>query len=261
MTVLLALDLVGVFFFALSGNLLAARRQFDITGGFTLGVLAGLGGGITRDVLLGEVPNALQNPIYFVPPVLAAVLVYLFGRQLDNARSSIVAFDAGGLALFVITGTTIALDAGLPVFSALLLGVTSGVGGGLIRDVVANEVPAVFDASNLYVVPAVTGAALTALADGLNILHWTVGLGIAVFVFVFRMASWWKGWSVPQQVREWTFRDLQTTGRGAMWRPRGATSPGGSAADHGDHDHEHGDDPGDDDPGADGGDDLRRLRS
>lgn len=221
---MLALDLVGVFFFALSGNLLAARREFDITGGFTLGVLAGLGGGITRDVLLGEVPNSLQNPIYFVPPVLAALLVYLFARHIDSARTFIVAFDAGGLALFVITGTTIALGEGLPVFSSILLGVVSGVGGGLIRDVVANEVPAVFDGSNLYVLPALAGASFTVLADSLGILHWSVGIAIAVFVFAFRMASWWKSWTVPQQVRGWSFRELQTTGRGSVWRPRGVAS-------------------------------------
>lgn len=246
---LLVLDLVGVFFFALSGNLLAARRRFDIVGGFTLGVLAGLGGGITRDVLLGNVPFSLQNPIYFLAPVLAALVVYLAGNHTERARSFIVTFDAAGLSLFVITGTTIALNAGLPVPSAILLGVVTGCGGGLIRDVVANEVPAVFEAnSSLYVVPAFFGACLTALASGTDLWNPVVGVAIAVLIFAFRMVSWWRNWTVPTPMRAWSFREFAAANRfrGEVWRPRGAPSrrdrPGGGAGPGGD------DDPGGPDP-------------
>lgn len=157
-------DLMGVFFFALSGNLLAARKDIDITGGFILGLLAGLGGGIIRDVMLGVTPLALAKPVYLVPPLVAVVVVYLLGSVIHRVQTLIVACDAAGLGLFCTFGTARALDHGMPVASALLLGVVTAVGGGLMRDVVANEIPAVFSGSNLYVIPAATGAALTAVA-------------------------------------------------------------------------------------------------
>ena len=126
---LLALDLVGVFFFALSGNLLAARKNIDITGGLVLGLLAGLGGGLVRDVLLGVTPLTLSEPVYLVPPFLAAAVVYLIGPYLHRVRLLIVGFDAGGLGLFCTFGTVRALDHGMPVASALLLGVITAAGG------------------------------------------------------------------------------------------------------------------------------------
>lgn len=222
-SLLLVLDLVGVFFFALSGNLLAARKRFDIVGGFTLGVIAGLGGGITRDILLGGVPMSLQNPIYFLAPLAASLVVYFAGKHTERAQTSIVTFDAVGLSLFVITGTSVALRAGLPVPSAILLGVITGTGGGLIRDVVANEVPAVFEAnSSLYVVPAFVGACLTALALETGVWNSVVSVAIAVLIFAFRMVSWWRNWTVPTPMRAWSFREFAAANRmrGQVWGPR-----------------------------------------
>ena len=161
---LLWFDLMGVFFFALSGNLLAARKDIDITGGLVLGLLAGLGGGIIRDVLLGVTPLALAKPVYLIPPVVAVVAVYLLGPVVHRVTTLIVTFDAAGLGLFCTFGAARAVQHGMPVASAVGLGVVTAVGGGLMRDVVANEMPAVFSGSNLYVVPATTGAALTVVA-------------------------------------------------------------------------------------------------
>lgn len=217
-------DLMGVFFFALSGNLLAARKDIDITGGFILGLLAGLGGGIIRDVLLGVTPLALAKPVYLVPPLVAVVVVYLLGSVIHRVQTPIVACDAAGLGLFCTFGTARALDHGMPVASALLLGVVTAVGGGLMRDVVANEIPAVFSGSNLYVIPAATGAALTAVAVSTEVWGPVSATVLSVLVFAFRMVAWARQWRVPAPVRSWTVRDLDVLRRrerSVFGRPRG----------------------------------------
>jgi len=227
-SLLLALDLVGVFFFAISGNLLAARKNIDITGGLVLGLLAGLGGGLVRDVLLGVTPLALAKPVYLVPPFLAAAVVYLVGPHLHRVRLLIVGFDAGGLGLFCTFGTVRALDHGMPVASALLLGVITATGGGLMRDVVANEIPAVFNGSDLYVIPATTGAALTVLAVSTDVWGSTdlwgpvVAVAIPTFAFAFRMVAWQLQWHVPAPMRDWSFRGVDfrmRRGRSVFGRP------------------------------------------
>src|SRR5690625_450086 len=94
--IFLALDLTGTFVFAVSGVLLAARRNFDITGGLVLGMLTGIGGGMIRDVLLDRTPNALGQPLYLAPAVIATLLIYIIGSHVSRARIWIVAFDAMG---------------------------------------------------------------------------------------------------------------------------------------------------------------------
>ena len=210
---LLWFDLTGVFFFALSGNLLAARKDIDITGGLVLGLLAGLGGGIIRDVLLGVTPLALAKPVYLIPPVVAAVAVYLIGPMVHRVSTLIVVFDAAGLGLFCTFGAARALDHGMPVASAIGLGVVTAVGGGLMRDVVANEMPAVFSGSNLYVVPAATGAGLTVVAVETGMWGPITATALAVFVIAFRLLAWWQQWRVPLQMRGWTVRDLEVLRR------------------------------------------------
>lgn len=252
---LLWFDLMGVFFFALSGNLLAARKDIDITGGLVLGLLAGLGGGIIRDVLLGTTPASLAQPIYLVPPVIAAVVVYLLGPLVHRVKTLIVTFDAAGLGLFCTFGTARALAYGMPVASAIGLGVITAVGGGLMRDVVANEMPAVFSGSNLYVVPAATGAALTVLAVQTDTWGPVTATALAAFVFAFRMVAWWQQWRVPSQMRGWTVRDLDVLRRrekSVYGRPArgGAAGRRGDGGDGGGRVGGDGNDDGDDDDEA-----------
>ncbi|WP_349826698.1 trimeric intracellular cation channel family protein [Brevibacterium litoralis] len=204
--VILVLDLFGVFVFALSGNILAIRKGYDLTGSVLLGFLAGLGGGMVRDVLTGRVPVSLVNPIYMAVPVLAAIAVYFIGTRVAQVRRTLVTCDAIGLALFCMTGTVIALEADLPVPAALLMGVLTAAGGGILRDVVANEAPSVFNAADLYLVPALTGAGLTALAVRLDLWNIWSALVIGVFVVGFRLLSLRLRWRVPSPVRSWTLR-------------------------------------------------------
>lgn len=198
------LDLAGVFFFAVSGSLLAAKKQFDIIGSVLLASLVGLGGGVIRDIVInGGAPAAFTNPVYLVPPLLAAILVYFLFSSIQRFTSLLTLFDAGGLALFCITGTLKALAAGMNPVAAILLGVTTAVGGGLLRDITANEIPTLFNPRDLYALPAFTGAALTALFWNIGAFNGVTAALVAAWVFAFRVVAWRRGWRVPLAVRGW----------------------------------------------------------
>lgn len=208
----LLLDLLGVFFFAVSGSLLAARKGFDLIGSVLLGSLAGLGGGVIRDVILNQgPPAAFSDPIYLVPPLAASALVYFTVQNVQRSGWLLFTFDAGGLALFCVTGTLKALDAGMNPVAGILLGVTTAVGGGILRDVTANEVPSVFDPKDLYAIPAFIGAALATGLWHLGWLNLATGSAAAVVVFALRMLSLHFGWRAPLAARSWTPRRV---GRG-----------------------------------------------
>ena len=198
------LDLAGVFFFAVSGSLLAARKQFDIVGSLLLASLVSLGGGVIRDIILGAgPPAAFTNPAYLAPPVLATVLVYFLFSSVQRFTSLLVLFDAGGLALFCITGTLKALSLGMNPVAAVLLGVTTAVGGGLLRDITANEVPQLFDPRDLYALPAFSGAALTAVLWTLGGFNALTAGAVAAVVFTFRVLAWRRSWHIPLAVHGW----------------------------------------------------------
>ncbi|ALE94248.1 hypothetical protein AOC05_13530 [Arthrobacter alpinus] len=200
----LMLDLVGVFFFAVSGSLLAARKGFDLVGSVLLGSMVGLGGGVVRDIVLNTGPPvAFTNPVYLAPPLLAAVIVYFMPRNIERSSRLLLTFDAGGLALFCITGALKALNAGMNPVAALLLGVTTAVGGGILRDVTANEVPRLFDPKDLYAIPAFVGAGLATALWNLGWFNLVTGTLSAAVVFSLRMLSLRFGWHAPLAARSW----------------------------------------------------------
>lgn len=201
--VTLILDLLGVFFFAMSGCLLAARKGFDIVGSLLLGSLVGLGGGVVRDLIINSVPAAFSNPLYIIPPVLATFLVYFLFSHVERFGNLLVIFDAGGLALFCVIGSLKALEFGLNPVSSILLGVTTAVGGGLLRDVTANEVPRIFDPRDVYAIPAFAGAALVVLLDSLDWANVFATTAVAVAVFAVRILAWRFSWQVPLAVQGW----------------------------------------------------------
>jgi uncharacterized membrane protein YeiH len=198
------LDLAGVFFFAVSGSLLAARKQFDIVGSLLLASLVSLGGGVIRDIILGAAPPAaFSNPAYLVPPLLATFLVYFLFSSVERFTSLLVLFDAGGLALFCITGTLKALSFGVNPVAAVLLGVTTAVGGGLLRDITANEVPQLFNSRDLYALPAFSGAALTTVLWVTGAFNAATACVVAALVFAFRVVAWRRSWYIPLAVNGW----------------------------------------------------------
>src|SRR5689334_15558383 len=200
------LDLLGVFFFAVSGSLLAARKQIDIVGSLLLASLVGLGGGVIRDIIIAVVPAAFTNPAYLFPPVLATALVYFLFSSVQRYTSLLVLFDAAGLALFCMTGTLKALATGLNPVASVLLGVTTAVGGGLLRDITANEVPELFNPKDIYALPAFLGSTLTAILWVFGVFNVLTAAGIAALVFTFRVLAWRRSWQAPLAVRGWQRR-------------------------------------------------------
>ncbi|MGO2746362.1 trimeric intracellular cation channel family protein [Microbacterium sp.] len=193
----LTLDLFGTFFFAISGSLLAAQRGYDIVGSLLLGSVTGLGGGVIRDLIIGVPPTAFAEPIHLAAPVAAAVLVFFLSHGIERYSRPLLIFDAAGLALFCTTGTVKALEAGMNPVAGLLLGVTTGVGGGLLRDVVANRDPQLFNSNDLYAVPAFLGAAIVASLWFTAVPNLVTVFAAAIVVFVFRVLSLHFHWRIP----------------------------------------------------------------
>ncbi|MCB9373688.1 MAG: trimeric intracellular cation channel family protein [Microthrixaceae bacterium] len=194
------LDLAGVFVFAVSGGLLAAQKRFDVVGIAVLALVTGLAGGIVRDTLIGELPPiALEDQVYLVMPLAATVVLLVGHRAVERIRRPVLVFDAAGLGLFSVIGTATALDHGLGALAAVLLGVTTAVGGGVIRDVLARDVPTVFrPESSLYAIPATVGAVLTTLLWARDALGGVGAVAVSVCVFVLRLLSMRFEWRAPR---------------------------------------------------------------
>src|SRR3954467_10806644 len=163
-TLILTLNLIGTFVFGLSGGLAAVRARLDLFGVVVLAAVVGLAGGITRDLLIG-VPPATFRDWRYLAAAGAAGLVCYFGRPvLERMLRSVLVFDAVGLGLFCVTGATKALDFGVGPVPAVLLGAITGIGGGMLRDVLLRDVPSVLR-HELYAIPALLGAAVLAVAQ------------------------------------------------------------------------------------------------
>lgn len=195
-TLILVLNLVGTFIFGLSGGLAAVRARMDLFGIMVLSAVVGLAGGITRDLLIGTPPATFRDWRYLVA-VGAAGLVSFFARPaLERIQNEVLVFDAFGLGLFCVTGATKALDFGLGPAQAILLGAITGIGGGMLRDVLLGEVPTVLR-HDLYAVPALLGASVLVLAQktGSSSPVFPV-IGVAVCVAV-RLVGLKYGVNVP----------------------------------------------------------------
>src|SRR5690349_15732387 len=141
-TLLLMLDLVGTSVFALSGAGAGLRRRLDLFGVLVLSFVAGNFGGITRDLMIGAVPpEAISDWRYVAVSMLAGVVTFYFFPVLDRLGSAVLLFDGAGLALFAVSGTQKALAFGLNPIMAALLGMLTGIGGGMVRDVLVAEIP------------------------------------------------------------------------------------------------------------------------
>jgi uncharacterized membrane protein YeiH len=197
-SVVVTLDLAGIFVFAVSGGLTAVRKDLDVFGVLVLATVTGLGGGILRDVLIGvEPPASLDDWRYLVVPVVAGLVAFRFPATVGRLESVIIAFDAAGLALFCATGAITASDAGLGPVPATLLGLITAVGGGMLRDVLAGRVPIVLR-SEIYAVPAVAGAAVAVTLHRLDTGD-LVAAGAAFAVcFGWRMLAVRRNWQAPR---------------------------------------------------------------
>jgi uncharacterized membrane protein YeiH len=186
----LALDLTGTFAFALNGALTAIRvARLDIVGVVTLGMLTAIGGGMIRDVLLGDLPPAtFSDWRYLAVAAGGGLIAFSFGRGLDRMAAPIVWLDAAGLSLFAVSGALKSLDFGVGPAQAIILGAVTGVGGGTLRDVLIREIPAVLT-SGLYAIPALVGAALVVGADRIGFPGLAAAVIGAVVCLAIRMVG------------------------------------------------------------------------
>jgi uncharacterized membrane protein YeiH len=185
---LLALDVAGVFVFALSGGLAAVRKRFDLFGVLVLAFAAGLGGGILRDVLIGAVPPVGVSDPRLVGTACAGGLVTFFLHpRMSRIRRAVLLLDALGLGVFAIAGTLKALELGMSTLTAVKVGVLTGVGGGAVRHLLPGEVPQVLDHSELYATPAVLGAVVFAASWWLDLQHSAITVACVLLVVGVRL--------------------------------------------------------------------------
>lgn len=192
-----AFDLVGTFVFALSGATAGVRHRLDLFGVMVLSFVAATSGGMVRDVLIGaNPPAALADWRYLAVCCVAGAITFYRHGVIDRLRNPVRMFDAAGLALFAVLGTRKALDFGLGPVSAVLLGMLTGIGGGIARDMLVARTPVVLQ-SELYAVAAIAGASVVVLGDWLNWPSVPVLLAGAGLTFGLRFMAIWRGWSLP----------------------------------------------------------------
>lgn len=195
---LLLLELVGVFAFALDGALTAMRAaHLDLFGVVTLGIVTAVGGGILRDVLLGELPPATFRTWYYLATATAGALLAFWGHRLVARLSRpLLVFDTIGLSLFAVTGAQLAVDAGIGAGQAILLGGLTGVGGGTLRDVLVLKVPTILT-GGLYAVPALAGSAVAVTGPLLGAEPGLAAIAGGVVCAGLRVGGVLRGWRAP----------------------------------------------------------------
>ena len=195
----LAADLLGVFVFGLSGGLLAVAKRFDLFGVLVMAGAAALGGGVLRDVLLGAVPPVGISDWRLVgAAVLAGAVTFVWHPRVQQVARLVLVLDAAGLGLFCVSGSVKALDLGAPPLAAVVVGVLTGVGGGLLRDLFGGEVPQILAGRELYATPALAGCATVVTLDRFGLLLPWVPLTVATAVFAVRLLAVRFGLEAPQ---------------------------------------------------------------
>lgn len=194
---LVVADLVGIFVFAISGALVGVRKDLDVFGVLVLAGTTGLGGGFLRDVLIGATPPAaLADWRYLLVPVAAGLLTFWFHPALGRRERTINIFDAFGLGLFCVAGALKALDYGLGPVPAAVMGMVTGIGGGIARDVLAGRVPEIFR-GELYATPALAGAFVAVLGARADLPVVVVASAGAALCISWRLIALWRHWSAP----------------------------------------------------------------
>ena len=191
------LDLGGTFVFAISGAVAAVNRRLDIFGILVLSFVTGNVGGITRDVLIGAVPpTALTDIRYLLVSILAGLITFFWYAGVDRLRTPVLLFDAAGLAFFAVAGTQKAIEFGLGPVASALLGMLSGIGGGMTRDVLLSEIPQVLR-SDFYAVAALAGASIVVIGNGLGLPYGASALAGGIVCFGLRFMAIRHGWQLP----------------------------------------------------------------
>ncbi len=197
-TLVLILDLAGTFVFALAGATAGARRQLDLFGVLVVAFAAACSGGIIRDILIGATPPAaISDWRYLATSQLAGIIAFRWHGTIERMANPVRMFDAGGLALFAVAGAQKALAYELHAVMAALLGMLTGIGGGIARDVLLAQIPSVLR-SDLYAVAALAGASVVVLGDRFSVSPVITVLVGATLCFALRVMAIQRGWHLPK---------------------------------------------------------------
>lgn len=192
-----AIDFIGTFAFAISGATAGVRRGLDLFGVLVLAFAAATAGGIARDTLLGATPPvALVDWRYFAVSAAAGLVTFYRYETIERFRNPVQLSDAVGLGLFAVIGAGKALDHGVGPVGAVMLGVLTGVGGGIVRDVLAMQIPSVLQ-RELYAVAALLGAVVVVTGHGLGLPPAPTAVAGAIACIVLRFMAMRRGWQLP----------------------------------------------------------------
>ncbi|HET9695962.1 MAG TPA: trimeric intracellular cation channel family protein [Terriglobales bacterium] len=196
-TLLVVFDLGGTFVFALSGAAAGIKHRLDLFGILVLSFAAGNSGGIARDVMIGAVPAAaISDWRYVAVSMLAGLVTFYWYGVINRLKSPVLVFDAAGLALFAVAGAGKALAFHVGPVPATLLGMLTGIGGGMVRDVLVSEIPTVLQ-TELYAVAALIGSAVMVLGRMLHFPYTASAIAGAVLCFAVRFTAMRRGWRLP----------------------------------------------------------------
>lgn len=182
------LEIVGTFAFAISGIRHAAGKNFDLFGGYVCGFAVAIGGGTLRDVMLGVTPFWMTDEMYVLCTAAALLFVFLFGHSMRRLQNAWFVFDTIGLALFTIAGLQKTLTFGHPYWVAIIMGCITGAAGGVIRDVLLNQVPVIFR-RDIYAMASVAGGLLYWLLITLDVSLPVSALSSFVLICLIRFVA------------------------------------------------------------------------
>ncbi len=184
----IVLALAGTFAFAVSGIRLASGKQIDWFGAYIIGLVTAIGGGTVRDLFLGVTPFWMLDYTYFITTGVALLAILVFKEKVFRWGSALFLFDTIGLGLFTIVGITKSIDAGLPVWVCIVMGTITGSVGGVLRDVLLNEVPLLFR-KDIYALACVAGGGIYFLCAWMNLPTGITELIAALSIIAFRLLA------------------------------------------------------------------------
>lgn len=182
------LDFIGTLAFAISGTRLAAAKNFDVFGAYIVGLTTAIGGGTMRDILLGQTPFWMTDAFYLICSGIAVIWVVIFRKALVRQDNTWFLFDTIGLALFTVVGVNKTLECGFPMWCAICMGAMTGAAGGVLRDVLINEVPLIFR-KEIYALACLVGGLVFAILHANDLDNNLCGIISGVAVIIIRILA------------------------------------------------------------------------
>lgn len=204
------LEFLGTFAFAISGIRLASGKQIDWFGAYIIGLITAIGGGTLRDLLIDVTPFWMTNSMYFSTTALALLATLLFKERIFRLGEALFLFDAIGLGLFTVVGITKSVDVGLPIWVSITMGTITGTVGGVLRDVLLNEVPALFK-RDIYAMACIAGGLVYFLGQHLGLPSAATEISAAAAVIVLRLVAVRYHLHIPVLKNNYTGEDKTTT--------------------------------------------------